>query len=240
MSANEPAGKRASSYLLCTVPRVAALLRKAKPVRSTWAMSSDEQTQALIASIQLTSIATVITNPQLPDNPIVAVNAAFEALTGHPSVDVVGRNCRLLRGPETEPEASARLRDAVADGKAVMVELLNYRLDGSLFNNAVMIAPIFGEDGRPVLFIGSQMEVPRRSNGAADRAQEARARLQCLTPRQTQVLQLMARGLLNKQIAFELGISDKTVKMHRAALLVALNARVSADAIRLAVEAELQ
>jgi hypothetical protein len=50
----------------------------------------------------------------------------------------------------------------------------------------------------------------------------------------------MARGLLNKQIAFELGISDKTVKMHRAALLVALNARVSADAIRLAVEAELQ
>ena len=203
-------------------------------------MSSDEQTQALIASIQLTTIATVITNPQLPDNPIVAVNEAFETLTGHRSVDVIGRNCRLLRGPETEPEASARLRDAVAEGKAVMVELLNYRLDGSLFNNAVMIAPIFGDDGRPVLFIGSQMEVPRRTTGGADRAQEARARLECLTPRQRQVLQLMARGLLNKQIAFELGISDKTVKMHRAALLVALNARVSADAIRLAVEAELQ
>jgi PAS domain S-box-containing protein len=203
-------------------------------------MSSDEQIQTLIASIKLTSIATVITNPQLPDNPIVAVNAAFEALTGHLSADVVGRNCRLLRGPETEPEASARLRQAVADGKPVMVELLNYRLDGSLFNNAVMIAPIFGDDGKPVLFIGSQMEVPRRSSGSTDRAQEARAKLQCLTPRQRQVLQLMARGLLNKQIAFELGISDKTVKMHRAALLVALNARVSADAIRLAVEAELQ
>jgi DNA-binding NarL/FixJ family response regulator len=49
----------------------------------------------------------------------------------------------------------------------------------------------------------------------------------------------MARGLLNKQIAFELGISDKTVKMHRAALLSALDARASADAIRLAVEAGL-
>jgi hypothetical protein len=174
------------------------------------------------------------------DNPIVAVNPAFEQLTGHSAANVVGRNCRLLRGPETQPEASARLRDAVAEGRSAMVELLNYRLDGSTFNNAVMIAPVIGDDGRPELFIGSQMEVPRRVDGVASRATEAKARLQCLTPRQRQVLQLMARGLLNKQIAFELGISDKTVKMHRAALLAALNARVSADAIRLAVEAELQ
>ena len=203
-------------------------------------MSSHEQLHALIASIQLTSIATVITNPREVDNPIVAVNAAFEQLTGHSAANVVGRNCRLLRGPETQPEASARLRDAVAEGRSAMVELLNYRLDGSTFNNAVMIAPVIGDDGRPELFIGSQMEVPRRVDGVASRATEAKARLQCLTPRQRQVLQLMARGLLNKQIAFELGISDKTVKMHRAALLAALNARVSADAIRLAVEAELQ
>jgi PAS domain S-box-containing protein len=203
-------------------------------------MSSDEQLRALIASVQLTSIATVITNPRLPDNPIVAVNPAFEQLTGHSSGGVVGRNCRLLRGPNTEPEASARLRDAVSEGRSTMVELLNYRRDGSVFNNAVMIAPIMGDDGAPVLFIGSQMEVARRDDGYARRASEARSRLQCLTPRQRQVLQLMARGLLNKQIAYELGISDKTVKMHRAALLVALNARVSADAIRLAVEADLQ
>lgn len=202
-------------------------------------MSSDEQLSALIASIQLTSIATVITNPRQPDNPIVAVNPAFEQLTGHPSSALMGRNCRLLRGAETEPGASAQLRDAVAEGRSVMVELLNYRLDGSIFNNAVMIAPIIGDDGRPVLFIGSQMEVPRRTDGAAARAAEAKTRLQSLTGRQRQVLQLMARGLLNKQIAYELGISDKTVKMHRAALLSALGARVSADAIRLAVEAEL-
>jgi FixJ family two-component response regulator len=120
-----------------------------------------------------------------------------------------------------------------------MVELLNYRRDGSSFLNAVMIAPIFGEDGRPVLYIGSQMEVPPRADQGAERHRQARLRLESLTPRQRQVLQLMARGLLNKQIAFELGISDKTVKMHRAALLAALNARASADAIRLAVEAGL-
>jgi PAS domain S-box-containing protein len=202
-------------------------------------MSSDEQIQALIASIQLTAIATVITDPRQPDNPIIAVNSAFEQLTGHDASDVMGRNCRLLRGPETEPEASAKLRQAVLKGEATMVELLNYRRDGSSFLNAVMIAPILGEDGRPVLYIGSQMEVPVRADEGAERRRQARLRLESLTARQRQVLQLMARGLLNKQIAFELGISDKTVKMHRAALLAALNARASADAIRLAVEAGL-
>jgi PAS domain S-box-containing protein len=202
-------------------------------------MSSDGQIQALIASIQLTAIATVITDPRQPDNPIIAVNSAFEQLTGHAARDVMGRNCRLLRGAETEPQASAKLRQAVLLGQATMVELLNYRRDGSSFQNAVMIAPIFGEDGGPLLYIGSQMEVALRADEGADRHRQARLRLESLTPRQRQVLQLMARGLLNKQIAFELGISDKTVKMHRAALLSALNARVSADAIRLAVEAGL-
>jgi PAS domain S-box-containing protein len=202
-------------------------------------MSSDEQIQALIASIQLTAIATVVTDPRQPDNPIIAVNSAFEQLTGHAAGDLKGRNCRLLRGPETDPEASAKLRQAVVQGQATMVELLNYRRDGSSFQNAVMIAPIFGEDGSPVLYIGSQMEVPLRADDGAERLRQARLRLESLTPRQRQVLQLMARGLLNKQIAFELGISDKTVKMHRAALLSALNARASADAIRLAVEAGL-
>jgi DNA-binding NarL/FixJ family response regulator len=53
------------------------------------------------------------------------------------------------------------------------------------------------------------------------------------------VLELMARGLLNKQIAWELKISEKTVKMHRALALERLGVRSSAEAIRLAVEAGL-
>jgi hypothetical protein len=49
----------------------------------------------------------------------------------------------------------------------------------------------------------------------------------------------MARGLRNKQIAAELGINEKTVKMHRAALLTRLGAATSADAVRVAVEGGL-
>ena len=58
-----------------------------------------------------------------------------------------------------------------------------------------------------------------------------------LSPRQREVLLLMARGSLNKQISFELGLSERTVKMHRAALLRSLGVETTADAIRLAVEA---
>lgn len=202
-------------------------------------MSIEEQVEALIASIALTSIATVITDPRRPDNPIIAANAAFENLTGHAARDVIGRNCRLLRGPGTDPHASAALRQAVTGGRSTMVELLNYRRDGSSFWNAVMIAPIVGEDGEAILFIGSQMEVPPPTGEGTQRRQDARLKLQCLTRRQRQVVELMAQGLLNKQIAYELGIAEKTVKMHRAALLEALAVRSSADAIRLAVEAGL-
>jgi PAS domain S-box-containing protein len=203
------------------------------------AMNASEQVRAFMASIQLTPIATVLTDPRTPDNPIIAVNKSFEELSGHEAAQVIGRNCRLLRGPATEPEASERLRQAVRDGAATMVELLNYRRDGTRFRNAVMIAPIFGDDGAPLLFVGSQMEVPEEPDGGEQRARAAKARLQGLTPRQRDVLRLMARGRLNKQIAYELGIADKTVKMHRAALLGVLKAPTSADAIRLAVEAGL-
>ena len=197
---------------------------------------TDPDDEALLASIHLSAIATVVTDARQPDNPICAVNRAFEHLTGYSAEEIVGRNCRFLRGEASEPDAAARLRDAVAAARPAMAEILNYRRDGTPFRNAVMIAPIFGPDGRARFFVGSQMAV---RGSAADRGLEARRRLEGLSKRQHEVLTLMATGSLNKQIAHALGISEKTVKMHRAALLARLGARASTDAVRLAVEAGL-
>ena len=61
--------------------------------------------------------------------------------------------------------------------------------------------------------------------------------MQALSRRQREVLVQLAAGKLNKQIAYELGLSERTVKMHRAAVFTALAVRTSADAIRLAIEA---
>jgi len=193
---------------------------------------------ALFASISLSPLATLVTNPRLPDNPIVCVNPAFCQLTGYHEREIVGRNCRFLQGTDTQPELRAMLREAIAGGRPVLTVLNNYRKDGSLFRNALMIAPLFAADGSIDYFIGSQMDVtdaPERVHG--QRISHASAMVAGLTPRQKQVLQHMARGLRNKQIGDLLGIEEKTVKMHRASLLKRLGAATSADAIRIAIEA---
>jgi FixJ family two-component response regulator len=66
---------------------------------------------------------------------------------------------------------------------------------------------------------------------------EAREKIETLSDRQRQILVEMAAGKLNKQIAWELGLSERTVKMHRSAVIKGLDVRTSADAIRIAVEA---
>jgi PAS domain S-box-containing protein len=195
---------------------------------------------ALFASIEQSPIATVITDPRLPDNPIVAANAAFARLTLYAPSEVIGRNCRFLAGPGTDPAGSAVLRSGIEKALPAITEIVNYRKDGSPFWNAVMIAPVFDVEGKLAYFLGSQVDVGESpAHPAVARSVEARKRVDALTPRQLQVLKDMSLGYRNKQIAHRLGIDEKTVKMHRAALIRRLHAPTSADAIRIAVEAGL-
>jgi PAS domain S-box-containing protein len=195
---------------------------------------------ALADSIRLSPIATVLSNPRRPDNPIVAANAAFCALTGYAEGEIVGRNCRFLAGPDTEPWLTDRIRAALRELRPSLTELLNYRKDGSPFRNAVLIAPLFGPDGEAAWFLGSQVEVESGSAAPLALRQQRAARLAAtLSRRQREVLREMAAGQRNKQIAWRLGLSEKTVKMHRALLLEKLGVATTADAIRLAVEAGL-
>lgn len=192
---------------------------------------------SLKAMIATSPIAAVISNPRLPDNPIVECNDAFVALTGYAVDEIIGYNCRFLTGPDTEPELSETLRASIRERRPALVEILNYKKDGSPFRNAVLVAPIFGSEGTLEYFLGSQMEVGDDAARLSERRARARQEVDRLSPRQREVLLLMAAGNLNKQIGFELGLSERTVKMHRAALLRSLGVETTADAIRLAVEA---
>lgn len=192
---------------------------------------------SLKAMIATSPIAAVISDPRRPDNPIVECNDAFVALTGYSAAEIIGQNCRFLTGPGTEAELSEQLRSAIRERRPVLVEILNYKKDGTPFRNAVLVAPIFGSDGSLEYFLGSQMEVDDGVLLRGERQAEARARIGALSPRQREVLLLMAEGNLNKQIGYSLGLSERTVKMHRAALLKALGVATTADAIRVAVEA---
>lgn len=194
---------------------------------------------SLIDTIGASPIAMVVSNPRRADNPLEAVNDAFCQLTGYREDEIVGRNCRFLTGARTDPATTALISAAIGQRRAVLADIVNYRRDGSAFRNGVMITPLFGADGELEWFLGSQVELELEHGMLSGRQSAAVARIGDLPPRQRQVLHLMARGLLNKQIAWELKISEKTVKMHRARLIERLGVATSAEAIRLAVEGGL-
>jgi PAS domain S-box-containing protein len=179
-------------------------------------------------------VAAVVSDPRRADNPIIACNQAFTQLTGYGREEILGRNCRFLRGERTEPTKTAMFREAIAARRPLMVELINYRKDGSPFRNAVMIAPLFDEEGDLAYFLGSQMEI---DESGASRHEHARALIERLSRRQRQILEALAKGRLNKQIAYELDLTERTIKMHRSAMLRGLEVRTLAEAIRIAIEA---
>jgi two-component system, cell cycle sensor histidine kinase and response regulator CckA len=99
-----------------------------------------------------------ISDPNQPGNPVVYANEGFTRLTGYARHEVIGRNCRFLQGADTTPEATKTVREAVRDGRACFVEILNYHKDGTPFWNALSIAPIV-EDGRITHFVGVQTDI---------------------------------------------------------------------------------
>jgi PAS domain S-box-containing protein len=114
------------------------------------------------AAIEMTRMPMILTDPNRPDNPIVFANRAFQDLTGYESDEVIGRNCRFLQGAGTDRRAIAEMREAIAAQRAVSVEVLNYRRDGTPFWNAVYIAPVHDQAGALIYFFASQLDITRR------------------------------------------------------------------------------
>ena len=111
------------------------------------------------AAIRATRMAMIVTDARQADNPIIFANDAFLALTGYRRDEVIGRNCRFLQGPDTDPAVVSRLRDAVASGEDIAVDILNYRKDGSSFWNALYLSPVRGKAGEIAFFFASQLNV---------------------------------------------------------------------------------
>ena len=101
----------------------------------------------------------VVSDPTLPDNPLVYVNRAFELLTGFSTAEVVGRNCRFMQGPLTDKANVESMRLAIARRERIDVDLLNHRRDGTPFWNRLMIAPVFDAAGDLRYFVASQLDV---------------------------------------------------------------------------------
>lgn len=129
----------------------------------------------------------VIGDARRPDVPLIYVNPAFEALTGYTAPEVLGRNCRFLQGPGTDQGAVEVIRRALAERLGCVVELLNYRKDGTPFWNRLSITPVADAAGEVTHFIGVQSDTTARrlaeqrlevANRRMQRDLEAAARIQ--------------------------------------------------------------
>ncbi len=92
----------------------------------------------------------------------IYVNAAFTAMTGYEQEEILGKKCSLLQGVDTDPATVDRMRKALNAALPFEGEILNYRKDGTPFWNELSIAPIRGDKGGPVRFIGIQRDVTER------------------------------------------------------------------------------
>lgn len=119
----------------------------------------DDPDYSLVKALQTAQQNFVITDPSLPDNPIVFASQGFLTLTGYNLEQVLGRNCRFLQGPQTDPRAVAKIRKAISVGYDTSVCLLNYRIDGTTFWNQFFVAPLRDSDGNVVNYVGVQCKV---------------------------------------------------------------------------------
>ncbi|WP_310384202.1 EAL domain-containing protein [Roseateles sp.] len=92
----------------------------------------------------------------------IAVNQAFETLTGYTGAELLGRPCSILQGPLTDPETVAQIHTALGQQQAFKGELLNYRKDGTLFWNELSINPVLDQSGALLYFVGIQNDITQR------------------------------------------------------------------------------
>src|SRR5690348_5951848 len=104
----------------------------------------------------------VVCDAVASDHPVIYANAAFAAMSGYAVDALLGKNLRILQGSDREQDGRQRMRVAVERGETARVLLRNYRPDGSLFWNEVMIQPVRSPTGELTHFVGYYRDARER------------------------------------------------------------------------------
>ena len=136
--------------------------RTEQPTTAGWPRDVADWLALKDRALDVAAEGVTIADARQPDRPLIYVNQGFERMTGYPVADVLGRNCRFLQGPETDAAAVAESRAALGERRECLVEILNYRKDGTTFWNRLSITPLRDAAGEVTHFIGIQSDVTMR------------------------------------------------------------------------------
>ncbi|WP_404417262.1 PAS domain-containing protein [Vreelandella aquamarina] len=109
-----------------------------------------------------------LSDPDQPDTPIIYANSIFERLTGYSQEEILGRNCRFLQGEDRDQPELDKIRAALKVHEPVEVTLRNYRKDGTLFYNRLMIQPLYDNEGQLIYYLGVQYDASELINAQAE------------------------------------------------------------------------
>ncbi|XP_031505152.1 protein TWIN LOV 1 isoform X2 [Nymphaea colorata] len=126
--------------------------------KATAAIDSILSTLAHYSKLMGKSVCGRRTDPYLPDMPIVYASDGFLNLTGYSRHDVLGRNCRFLHGPDTDPDTVAQIQENMQSWKTFHVRILNYRKDGSSFWNCLHVSPARNASGKIAFYVEAQLD----------------------------------------------------------------------------------
>jgi PAS domain S-box-containing protein len=138
-------------------------------------VNGPDRLRLLERAVTASTNSIVITDPNLPDDPLVYVNPAFERTTGYAAEEVLGRNCRFLQDEDRRQSALEELSTAVREERECTVVLRNYRKDGALFWNELSVYPVWGAGGRVANFVGVQNNITGRIRSEQTLAEIRRA-----------------------------------------------------------------
>ncbi len=148
-------------------------------------------------ALNVASEGITIADMRLPDEPLIYINEGFERLTGYPAESMIGKNCRLLQGKETDPATLKQIREALASGTECTVEILNYTKSGEPFWNRLSLTPIKDSAGEVTHFIGVQSDITKRRN-AEEALRKANRQLEIVNQRMAGDLE--AAGVIQRSL----------------------------------------
>nr|AML79445.1 putative LOV domain-containing protein [Huperzia selago] len=114
---------------------------------------------SLMLSLTQIQQSFVLADPNLPDMPIVHASNMFLRLTGYSHEEVLGRNCRFLQGPDTDPKSVQKISESIKNLRSCSVKILNYRKDKQPFWNFLYVAPVRSADGKVAYYVGVQLDI---------------------------------------------------------------------------------
>ena len=128
---------------------------------------------------------------------IISANQAFQAITGYGEEEIVGKNCKFLQGPQTDPQIVEKIRNALNHGVDFHGEILNYRKDGTIFWNELSISPVFDQERQVTHFVAVQRDITDRVNAQVMAAREHDQPVQLLrAATQVSIIQTDPQGII--------------------------------------------